>query len=97
MAEKRDEILAATPHITERDVVYTMTRRQYEEAFGTTSQAGLLARFVVTIFKIVPKFGPFRPLAFTPLTPETERMFVDSFTASAPGTARRWGRFRRGS
>ncbi len=81
--EKHDEILAATPQIAERDVVYTMTRRQYEEAFGTTyRKPGLLARFVVTIFKIVPKFGPFRPLAFTPLTPDTERMFRAGFAAS---------------
>jgi hypothetical protein len=81
--EKRDEILAVTPGITERDVVYTMTPRQYEAAFGTTyRKPGLLARFVVMIFKVVPKIGPFRPLAFEPLTPEAERMFRESFTAS---------------
>jgi zinc dependent phospholipase C len=81
--EKHDEILAATPNITERDVVYTMTRRQYEDAFGTTyRKPGFLARLVVTIFKIVPKFGPFRPLAFTPLTPGTEQMFREGFAAA---------------
>jgi len=81
--DKRDEILAATPDVTERDVVYTMTRRQYEDSFGTTyRKPSLLARIVMVIFKILPKFGPFKPLAFTPLTPETERMFTDSFTAS---------------
>ena len=81
--DKRDEILASTPTVTERDFVYSMTGSQYEDTFGTTyRKPGLLARFVVMIFKIVPKFGPFRPLAFTPLTPETERMFRDSFTAT---------------
>lgn len=35
------------------------------------------------IFKIIPKFGPFKPLAFEPLTPETERMFRESFTATS--------------
>jgi len=81
--EKHDEILAATPNLTERDVVYTMTRRQYEDAFGTTyRKPGFLARLVVTIFKIVPKFGPFRPLAFTPLTPGTEQMFREGFAAA---------------
>ena len=81
--EKHDEILAAAPNITERDVVYTMTRRQYEDAYGTTyRKPGFLARFVMMIFKIVPKFGPFRPLAFTPLTPETERMFREGFSAA---------------
>jgi hypothetical protein len=81
--EKRDEILASTPTVTERDFVYSMTRRQYEDAFGTTyRKPGLFARFVVMIFKIVPKFGPFKPLAFEPLTPETERMFLESFAAT---------------
>jgi hypothetical protein len=81
--EKRDEILAATPDVTERDVVYSMTRREYEKAFGTKyRKPGLLARFVVTIFKVVPKFGPFRPLAFKPLTQEAERMLSQGFTAS---------------
>src|SRR5688572_10001096 len=75
--EKRDEIVAATPGITERNVMYTMTRRQNEDAFGTTyRKPGLLARFVVIIFKILLKFGPFKPLAFEPLTPETARMFL---------------------
>jgi hypothetical protein len=36
----------------------------------------------VTIFKVLPKFGPIKPLAFEPLTPETERMFLESFAAS---------------
>lgn len=81
--EKRDEILANTPGVTERSFVYSMTRRQYEDAFGTTyRKPGLLARFVVLLARIVPKVGPLRPLAFEPLTPETERMFVESFAAS---------------
>jgi hypothetical protein len=82
--EKRDEILVATPSVTERDVVYTMTRRQYEDAYGTKyRKPGLLARFVVMIFKVLPKFGPFKSLAFEPLTTETERMFSASFQASS--------------
>jgi len=81
--EKHDEIVAAAPNLTERDVVYTMTRRQYEDAYGATyRKPGFLARFVMLIFKIVPKFGPFRPLAFTPLTPETERMIREGFSAA---------------
>jgi hypothetical protein len=81
--DKRDEILAATPGLTERDVVFTMTRRQYEEKFGTTyRKPGFLARFMVMVFKIIPKFGPLKPLAFEPLTPQAERIFGQSFTAS---------------
>ena len=81
--DKRDEILAANPTLTERDFVFTMTRQEYEAAYGTNyRKPGLLARFVVAIFKVLPKFGPFKPLAFEPLTAEAERMFLDSFEAS---------------
>ena len=81
--EKRDEILARTPDVTEQTFVYTMTRQQYEERYGTGyRKPGLFVRFVVAIFKVLPKFGPFRPLAFEPLSADTERMFLESFTAS---------------
>jgi hypothetical protein len=81
--EKRDEILAATPDVTEEAFVYTLTRQEYEEAYGATyRKPRFLVRFVVAIFKVIPKFGPFKPLAFEPLTVDTERMFLDSFAAS---------------
>ena len=81
--EKHTEILAATPDVAEHEFVYTFTRADYEKKYGTMyRRPSLLARIVVDIFKVLPKFGPFRPLAFTPLNIETERMFLESFTAS---------------
>ena len=81
--DKRDEILAANPRLTEKDVVFSMTRREYEQRYGTKyRKPGLLARVIVALFKVVPKFGPFKPLGFRPLTPEAERMFLESFAAS---------------
>ena len=32
--------------------------------------------------KVVPKIGPFRPLAFEPLTPDVEKLFLDSVEAA---------------
>jgi hypothetical protein len=81
--EKRDEILAASPGLTEREFVYTLTEADYQRAFGTNyRKPGLFARLVVAMFKVLPKFGPFRPLAFKPLDEQTERLFLDSFAAS---------------
>src|SRR6187455_428508 len=78
--EKQKDIQAATPQLVERDVVYSMTRNEYELAFGTRyRKPGLLARFIVFIGKLVPKVGPFRPLAFEPLTPSGARLFLQSF------------------
>lgn len=62
----------------QEDKIFTMTRAQYEQAFGTNyRKPGFLARIVVAIFKVIPKFGPFKPL-----TPETERLFLGSFERS---------------
>jgi hypothetical protein len=81
--DKRDEILATNPKLTQQDFVFRMTRRKYEDAFGTNyRKPSLLARFVVAVFKLIPKFGPFKPLAFEPLTPEAERLFLESFESS---------------
>jgi zinc dependent phospholipase C len=81
--EKRKEILEATPDVAEANFVYTMTPADYDKKYGTNyRKPGLLARVVVAIFKVLPKFGPFKPLAFEPLTVQTERMFLDSFDAS---------------
>jgi len=81
--EKRKEILAATPDVAETTFVYTMTPIAYDTKYGTNyRKPGLLARFVVMVFKVLPKFGPFRPLAFQPLNTQTERMFLNSFDDS---------------
>jgi hypothetical protein len=95
--EKRDEILKASPGLVEQDFVYTLTRAEYDEKYGTTyRKPGLLARMVVAVFKVMPKIGPFKPLAFEPLTPETEQMFLDSFAASRARDVELLGSIRGG-
>src|SRR5262249_3738664 len=82
-------IAAVTPHVTQSTFIYTLTRREYEQTFGTKyRKPGVFARVVVSLFKVIPKVGPFRPLAFNPPTPETERLFLESF-APAPDRYRR--------
>ena len=81
--EKRDEILERNPSLTEEAFVFGLTRQQYEERYGTNyRRPGFFARMVVAIFKVLPKFGPLRPLAFEPLSAETEKMFLASFDAA---------------
>jgi len=95
--EKRDEILAATPDVAEQDFVYAMTRQQYEDTFGTAyRKPGFFVRMIVAVFKIIPKFGPFKPLAFEPLTADMERAFLDSFDASCERYRRLLGTLRDG-
>jgi hypothetical protein len=81
--EKRDEIEQRTPGISERTFVYVLSRRDYEREFGTKyRKPGVLARVLAFVLKVVPKVGPFRPLAFEPLTAEVDRLFLDSVAAA---------------
>lgn len=81
--DKQDEIQRVAPQVKRDAFVYTLTRQQYEQAFGTMyRKPGLLARFLAFLFKLLPKVGPLRTLAFTPPTPEAEQLFTDSFRAA---------------
>jgi hypothetical protein len=78
--DKQDEIRARAPDAVREKFVYTLTREQYETQFGTQyRKPGFLTRLLFYFIKIIPKVGPLRPLAFEPLTPEAERLFVQSF------------------
>ena len=81
--DKREDILRANPALTEQAFVFTLTSADYDKAYGTNyRKPSLFARIVVALFKVIPKFGPFRPLAFEPLTPDAERVLMESFEAS---------------
>ncbi len=81
--DKRDEIEKATPGATAETFVYALSRNEYERQFGKDyRKPGLLTRILAFILKVLPKIGPMRPLAFTPLTPEAEALFAESVEAS---------------
>ena len=81
--DKRKEIEQQTPGITQQAFVYTLSARDYDREFGTRyRKPGFFARILAFVLKIVPKIGPMRPLAFEPLTPEAERLFVESVTSA---------------
>jgi len=77
---KNKEIAALTPGVTPNTFRFTLTRAAYEKAWGTEyRRPGFGQKVVAGLLRIVPRFGPFRALAFKPPTPETERWFLDSF------------------
>jgi hypothetical protein len=78
--EKQDDILKSRPDLQEREFIYSVTRQDYEQQYGTRyRKPGFLARFIVFMVKVLPKIGPLSVLAFRLPTPEAERMFVESF------------------
>jgi len=77
--DKRDEIAKASPQIEEAAFVYRLSQQQYDTDFGADyMKPRWYARVIGVLLKLVPKFGPFRPLAFKAPTPETEHLFLES-------------------
>lgn len=60
---------------------FFLRRWTYRAKFGARqAQVGILARIMVFFFELLPKVGPLRTLAFKPPTPQTQRLFVKSFS-----------------
>jgi hypothetical protein len=80
---KKDEIEKLTPGIAREKFIYNLSRAGYEKEWGKEyERPGLFAKTMAFFFRIVPKIGPFKAVAFKPPTPETEKMFQDSFNAT---------------
>jgi hypothetical protein len=78
--DKHDEIDKLRPGVQQNQFVFNLSRRDYEQAFGTRyKRPGVFARFLAILYKVVPKVGPFRVLSYKAPTPEIEKMFLESF------------------
>lgn len=84
------QLVDATPGLTRSRFTYNLSRASYEKQWGAAyTKPGLWARFLGVMFKVLPKKGPFRALAFHPLTPPAETLFERSFNATL-ARARGW-------
>ena len=94
--KKRDEILKVTPGMKRKTFVFNLPRKQYDKEYGSDyAKPHGFARFLGLVYNLVPKIGPFRSLGFKVPTPEAERLFLESFTATRqhyPPVARRRAR-----
>jgi hypothetical protein len=80
---RKQELRKEVPGITRRTFLYNLSRSSYEKNWGSTyERPGLRSRFLAFLFRILPKIGPFRPLSFKRLTPETEKLYMASFNST---------------
>jgi hypothetical protein len=80
---KKDKIKKDQPSITEKDFLFNLSRASYENDWGTKYQQPTVRdRILAFISHVIPKFGPLKVLQLRVPTPETERMFEDSFNAT---------------
>jgi hypothetical protein len=81
--DKQDEIRARLPDVDAKRFTFSFTRAEYEKVYGTRyKRPGFLSRVVFALLKLLPKIGPFRPLAFKPLTVDAARLMDGSFAAA---------------
>lgn len=77
---KKDEIQKAQPSATRKKFIYNLSRSDYRKKWGKAyKKPGFGARFIALMFRLVPKVGPFKALAFQPAPPAAETMFMRSF------------------
>jgi hypothetical protein len=80
---KKQEIRKDLPSITRKNFLYNLSRSSYRKNWGSTYQRpGIRSKILAALFRVLPKVGPLRPLAFKRLTPQTENMYMASFNAT---------------
>jgi hypothetical protein len=78
--DKHDEIVKLAPSIDRSAFVFSYPRTSFEAEYGHDYQRpGLFARFLGLLYRILPKVGPLKPLAFKAPTPEAAELFAKSF------------------
>jgi hypothetical protein len=80
---KKDEIKNDPRGITKKEFLYNMSRASFEKEWGKDyKKPSAGERFLAFLYRLVPKFGPLRVLQFRTPTPQTEKMFEESFNAT---------------
>jgi Zinc dependent phospholipase C len=79
----KQEIIKESPGITRGKFLYNLSRSNYEKSWGDTyEKPGIRSRLLAASFRVIPHIGPFKALAFKPLTPEAEKLYMASFNST---------------
>jgi hypothetical protein len=80
---KQDDIKKDLPGVTRRQFLYNISRSSYEKRWGKDySRPGFWDDVLAFLYRILPKFGPLRVLTFRTPTPQTEKLFEESFNVT---------------
>jgi len=79
LATKEPDMIKENPSFNKKLFLYNLSRAQYEHDWGKSYQKpGFGARFLALLFRLMPKVGPFKALAFKSPTRETENLYMTS-------------------
>ena len=80
---KEDQIKKDSPGITRQKFLYNLSRASYEKQWGKGySKPGPGDAFLSFLYRILPKIGPLKILTFRTPTPQTEKLFEESFNVT---------------
>lgn len=80
---KKDEMVKENPSFAKKKFLYNLKRSEYEKEWGKQYQKpGFGARVMAVIFKIIPKIGPFKAIAFKMPNPNTETLYLKSVNST---------------
>jgi hypothetical protein len=80
---KEDQIKKDLPGITRQKFLYNLSRASYEKQWGKGySKPGPGDAFLSFLYRILPKIGPLKILTFRTPTPQTEKLFEESFNVT---------------
>ena len=76
---KKDEMVKENPSFAKKKFLYNLKRSDYEKEWGKQYQKpGFGAKVLAVLFKIIPKVGPFKAIAFKMPNPNTETLYLKS-------------------
>lgn len=79
LATKEPDLIKENPSFDKKKFLFNLSRAEYERDWGKGYQKpGVGARFMAVLFRLVPKIGPFKAIAFQAPTRETEAMYEKS-------------------
>jgi Zinc dependent phospholipase C len=79
----KKELMRETPDFARQTFLYHLSRSDYEQQWGKDYiKQGLGTRVLSTLLRYMPKFGPFKGLAFDNPTPQTEDLYIKSINTT---------------
>jgi len=79
LATKEPQLIKENPTFNKKKFLYNLKRAQYEHDFGKSyEKPGFGTQLLAFFFRLIPKVGPFKALAFKSPTAETEALYMKS-------------------
>src|SRR6202521_883563 len=79
----KKELMRETPDFAKRKFLYRLSRSDYEKQWGKDYvKPGAGTRILSTLLRYMPRIGPFKGLAFTNPTAQTEDLYIKSINTT---------------